>query len=172
MEVGIDPNSLPPAGLLGLFQIKSAGSTPRPMNGLQFTFEASDFYLRAIEQVRNVTNTFSVLGGVGLSAAGLATVPQGKMWLITALKASAVAGAAELARFKLALIPISGQVLVFGSSATTSLTDAAAAGAAAVGLDRPMLIGPGYQMGIYVERVTTAASITINTDFRFIEFPI
>jgi len=171
-DLQLDPNSLPPVGLLGLFQIKSAGATPRPTLDLQFSFAAEDFYYRAIEQVRTLQNTYNAVGGLGLSSvAANDTVPQGKLWLVTGLNTRVVTGAAELTRLKLALIPIPGQVLCIGASGTSSLTDAAAAGVAAVSLDKPILIGPGYRLGAMVERVTTAGSLTMNSDVRFIEFP-
>jgi hypothetical protein len=172
MDYQTDPNSLPPVGLLGLFQIKSAGATPRPMLDLQFNFAADEFYFRAIEQVRTLQNTFAAVGGIGLSSvAANDTVPQGKLWMITGINIRAVTLVAEIARFKLALIPIPGQVLALGMSGTSSLTDAAGIGVAAVGIEKPILVGPGYRIGAMVEKVTTAGSITLNTDMRFIEFP-
>ena len=81
-----DVNSLPPVGLLGLFQIKNFGTPPIPLRDMRFTMEVSQFYTRQLETIRTnfTAGAESALGTRPFGgAANSFKVPQGKGWLVT-----------------------------------------------------------------------------------------
>jgi hypothetical protein len=177
-----DSNSQPPIGLLGLFQIKSAGVPPRPLNSLQFTFDATDFYLRQTEQVALGLSTNSVTPNatdftpVGASPA--LTVPQGQGWLLTGGFATMFNTTA--AQFEKTIIgvtapnnPAGGIYDLLCDPLVSNPT-----GIAGVGNDakpvyiRRLLLPPGTKIQVQaLQRTGAAISPSVSIGFRFIPVP-
>jgi len=177
----ISVNSLPPVGLLGLFQVKTDGATPRPMKELQWTFDCTEYFVRGSEQIIK-GDAVAVANAVGvtlLTVGGIAMAPpNGKAWLLTGLTGVCVTTVTDYRR---------GRIVAFeGQSAANTyiaLTDetASKAGAAAAGVgaalaamraqDRPVLIRPGNQLAWITLETIGAGAVTVTPTARLIEFP-
>jgi len=163
-------NSLPPVGLMGLFQIKSDGRTPRPTDALQFQYDATQFYNRAVEQ-----NTF--VSGVAIAAQGLTatdffSVPLGRGWLVTGMNITATTTGVQYIRgvlcasyFGLLTQPMTEELVsdLLGDALAANNTIAFQRGG-------PILLAPDTKMRFYCHRLI-AGPININASLRYIEFP-
>jgi len=175
-----DVNSLPPSGLLGLFQIKTNGRPPRPLDSLQYTFAADQFYLQALEggvQSAVTPNSANVWNSLTSGAANF-QVPSGKGWLV--LGVSGVINSIATGYWR-------GAIYVgrrFGSTfqPALQLTDemytnqtwgTIAVGSMARAMTRPdpILLGPGDEIGAWPSQVVGTGLIAATWNLRFVEFP-
>lgn len=131
-----------------------------------------------------VPNAQEVITQTGnVNAAGLASfsnliVPDTEAWLVRGFSVGATTGAAELLRLRpvVARVLGSGNIVqgVIGGEDTSSLGDAAAAGAVRVGSDpsRPFLVWGGEFLGVSISRITTAGSISLFAQASIYRFTI
>jgi hypothetical protein len=113
------PNAFPPVGLLGLFGIKSDGTTPRPGDILQYEFRAEQFWTRAQERIAFATQSITGINAsfnlIDSTTGAQLLVPQGKAWYVTGLTCYVVCAVTDYQR---------GVVVVSGPNAANQLPDA------------------------------------------------
>jgi len=165
-------NSLPPVGLMGLFQIKSDGRTPRPLDSLQFTFNADQFYLRSQEQV--AFNSTVQISAQGLGATDLFTVPTGKGWLLTQCGISATTTVAQYVRAKgvafwdTATRPVTDELVSDLSPGALAVNNAGASGFA----DKlPLLMPPSSTLRYQCTRLIAGPIVACSMTVRYVEIP-
>ena len=170
-------NSLPPVGLAGLFQMKSSGYVPEPnSNGLQFVFDASEFYYRGIETYLQGTATTTVLGLSGVvdnTTGNQWSVPNGTGWIVTGCVATMVAAVTDYRRVRINCGPpgVSAVVAVTEEFNTNPLTVAAVGrGKGTLAWGRPILVPPGYAFNCDTLQVIGAA-VACAVNLRLYQFP-
>lgn len=163
-------NSLPPVGLMGLFQIKSDGRTPRPWDTLQFTFDTGQFFARATEQVQ--FGAVSAAAAVGIAAAPYFTVPANKGWLLTGCSLSVVTTALQYYRGKVFSQFTSLLQAELLPELVSDLQGALAVNDARVATPgwNPILLAPSTNIVGYHEKLT-AGPINVFCSVRYVEFP-
>jgi hypothetical protein len=168
-----DVNSLVPPGLLGLFQIKSTGRTPRPLDSVQFTFPVDEFYMRALETWATGAGNIVAVGVIDALAGALDIVPAGFGRIVTGISCRATTGAAEFVRFRIGIADPSNTFFAALEcpEAVSNIAGAAGAGIAATGTLQKFLLSPGQRLKVFVENVTTAGSIAVTTQYRYLQFP-
>ena len=154
---------------MGLFQIKSDGRTPRPLDSLQFTFDALQYFTRPQEQSPFLGGQAAPVG----SSATLFTVPAGKGWLVTGASILSVTSAAQYYRGRLVaqLNLNSFTQYSITEEAYSSILGVVAVGSAQANMPvgQALLLPPASAIVIWTAQNLGAA--VCNVGIRYVEFP-
>lgn len=164
-------NSLPSSGLLGLFQIKSDGASPKPNDLVQFTFSADQYYYRSIETTVAFSGISLAQGNNVLT--GL-TVPQARGWIITGFGIAGVTTAAQYIRGYALVLDANGRGVTklsndFNSSLQATLVVAQFSGHMAP-LD-VVVASPGSSITAFCQNVTAGPVTGVAGSVRYIDVP-
>lgn len=152
--IGAPPILTPPAGYLGFLGIKSGGRQPSGVAGfVQPSLDMQSFYRAGLRT--QLFRTGAVAAGANGVDVNIATVPQGKVWLVECytLVPTALGVAANLSPWAWIADPAGNMIYVSAPPARLSLTGEAPI----VNIQGPMICLPGTVFRAYA---TAAAAYT------------
>lgn len=154
-------NRVPP-GLLSLLGIKAMGQNPVVLTDeLRPTIELLDFYAGA--NAIRLNGSTGNLTGVGLFQISALQPPTGEIWLIHScfFRTNAVLAAATTIRGRAVVHDVSLGVPVYADSGTLSGTTAEQP---SMGWGRPVIIQPGYGVGVWLDAAVIGTAPTVRFD--------
>jgi len=171
-----------PAGLLGFFNLKNVGRNPAVMpDTVQPTLELRDWYFEslAVFDLEPHSITFNpALGVTGFNPYTLATVnmsvPENEFWWVEQLSLRAILGAAT---DKLSFAPayrarpLGTQDIVLGQPSEYFVGDGTGGAYAAVTASG-FFLPAGAQLGIWIQKIASAGTITVDSTLRYTPLPI
>jgi hypothetical protein len=179
----LGPLQVIPPGLLGFFQLKSAGVLPSLLSyEVQPSLEMRDWYFQARQQdeisffgavpISNSLTTGSQ-GAQGFSAGVTPQVPRGQYWYVTEATAGVTAFIAAADTIRVALMTfnaLGGNTILRGPDYNDLIT--ARTRSVQCRNDHPFWLGPGDTFGLMVYDILSVAGITFNLRLRFTPLPI
>jgi hypothetical protein len=179
----LGPLQVIPPGLLGFFQLKSAGVLPSLLSyEVQPSLEMRDWYFQArqldeVAQFGQAPTSIAITTGTGSGPQGFgltggpAKVPAGQYWYVTEAQASVSVPAAD--SFRGAIFtnnPLGTNVLIRGPDFQDTVT--ARNRVDHVRSDHPFWLGPGDTFGIMLYDIVSVAGLTFFFKLRFTPLPI
>jgi len=162
-------NRVPP-GLLSLLGIKAMGENPVvTTDELRPTIELLNFYVGP--NSTRLNGSTGNITGTGLFQVTALAPPTGEIWLVDSCcyRTNAVLAAATTIRGRAVVHDVSLGVPVYADSGTLSGTTGEIP---SMGWSRPVIIGPGYGVGIFIDSAVIGTAPTIRFDCKLLRLSI
>jgi hypothetical protein len=168
----IGPIARLPSGLLGFCDIRNDGQYPnRLQEAIQCNLDLMEFFSANAQEPIVESVNVTTIGGFGFTSS--VQPGAGEYWWVRSAMLNSAVPATDNIRIAAMLGKSSGAGFVqswAGEHGTTSLTDAVGVGSAVSGFPRDFLMSPGDRFLCSVQKITTAAFISVTLTAHIFRF--